>query len=101
MNGYNQVCLSGVILGEIRRYTDSSQNPKLVFMLKNDCTSFYVEAILKEGLSLESGNRILVMGSLFSRKLNGRYLTGIRAETIVLWPETLPQVPETRLSIPI
>ncbi len=86
MQTINQVWLSGTIIGEVKRYTDCPQGVKLAFTVGNGAARFYVEGFEPpDSLPLQSNQAVMIAGVLFSRRINGQHIAGIRAEQITPW----------------
>ncbi len=86
MIDFNLVVLVGRVKGSVKRYDDGAG--KVVFTVSRGKEAFYVEGVgpyrIREAAGLSSGDNVLVVGELFSRKRrSGRDETGVRAEQII------------------
>lgn len=82
MGGENLVVIEGKVLGNVKHYNDTK--PKTVFTVMRGRDRFYVESLVQtDENGPASGVRVLVVGSLFSRRVGDRDFAAIRATRVV------------------
>jgi RPA family protein len=78
MDDVNNICVSGVITW-LKLHAEQE---RVTFSLRNTQGSFYVEAALGIAASLQRGERVMVVGLIYSHFRQGVERTRIQAETI-------------------